>query len=182
MCSTEKININPEVKKQKDNKVDESKLEFSKLEEKIKQLRDREEKLLYMIAEMKNEEAFSKKLNESNNKRFKEKIIKKILTVVDSLNIAVKYLDKSENPEVKNHLVGLKMILKKTEEDFGAEGLKKIEVNPLKDNYDRTIHKATKIDKKDKYPDGIILELEKEGYYFEEKILREAEVKVNKIK
>lgn len=102
--------------------------------------------------------------------------------LIDQLMNPLSQLDKivelpTEDPQLKNFLIGFKMIKEQIFKVLESDGLKEIEA--LNQVYDPNMHEAIeKLEDKSK-PSGINLEVISKGYMYKEQLLRPAMVKIN---
>jgi molecular chaperone GrpE len=84
---------------------------------------------------------------------------------------------KTEDPQLKNFLIGFKMIKDQIFKVLESDGLKEIEA--LNQVFDPNLHEAIeKLEDKSK-PSGINVEVISKGYMYKEQLLRPAMVKIN---
>ncbi|NVM05158.1 MAG: nucleotide exchange factor GrpE [Candidatus Helarchaeota archaeon] len=105
-------------------------------------------------------------------------ILLKILDIIDEYEIALNALKKEigEGKEIE----GMEIIYNKF-----IEMLQKEEVKPIKslgEKFDPFIHECLLSEATDEYPEDTVLEEIKKGYYFKDKVLRPALVKIAKNK
>jgi len=106
----------------------------------------------------------------------KEDLILKILLILDSFDLFEKNLP--ENLKENPHIKGVFQIKKQILDFLDKEGVKIMKTIGKK--FDPNFHEAVKeVEEKGKEP-GTIVEEVKKGYFFEEKVLRPAKVKVVK--
>ena len=102
-------------------------------------------------------------------------IIKQLLPVIDSLDDAVKHMQKRGEKEETEGIVKLK---KQFMEILKENGLQEIETKGKK--FDPEVHECVLTGKEDEKEDEVILEEMRKGYLIHNKVLRPAMVKVNK--
>ena len=102
-------------------------------------------------------------------------IIKQLLPVIDSLDDAMKHMQKREEKEEVEGIVKLKEQFMKI---LKENGLQEIETKGKK--FDPEVHECVLTGKEDEKEDEIILEEMRKGYLIHNKVLRPAMVKVNK--
>src|SRR5690606_10952247 len=83
----------------------------------------------------------------------------------------------TDNDLLKNFLIGFKMIKDQFEQVLEKEGIK--EIKALGEAFDANLHHAIEKVNDDQKADGVVVEVLQKGYYFKDKILRPAMVKVN---
>lgn len=163
-----------EKKESKKEKKEKYKKEIRELEEKIKDL---EEKNLREKAEQINyrkrkEEETSRMLKYSN-----EDLIKQILPVIDNFERAIKMDDDNLEDQVSKFLEGFKMIycnLVSTLESFGVKA-----IDGANQPFDPTYHEAVMTEKSDTLESGMVIEVLQKGYILKDKVIRSAMVKVS---
>jgi molecular chaperone GrpE len=104
-------------------------------------------------------------------------IIEKLLEVIDNFERALNF-DESK-VDVKNLLIGVRMIYKQLRGVLEEEGVK--EVPTVGNIFDPKFHEALESVISDKYKDEEIIEECVKGYSFKDNILRPAKVKVARI-
>lgn len=160
-----------EIKKEKKNKLKE-KLE---VQEAInKELKD---KLLRNAAELEN---FKRRMNEE---RIKERKYASCDLVSDLVNILTN-LDKcvnmeTEDPMLKNFLIGFKMINNQLFDRLYQDGLEEIKVEKGM-AFDPNIHHAIETTEVEGVESNTITEVVQKGYKYKERVIKPAMVKVNK--
>lgn len=160
-----------EIKKEKKNKLKE-KLE---VQETInKELKD---KLLRNAAELEN---FKRRMNEE---RIKERKYASCDLVSDLVNILTN-LDKcvnmeTEDPMLKNFLIGFKMINNQLFDRLYQDGLEEIKVEKGM-AFDPNIHHAIETTEIEGVESNSITEVVQKGYKYKERVIKPAMVKVNK--
>ncbi len=133
-------------------------------------------KLQYIQAEFENYQRRVRKEIEYTTKGESEKLVLKMIAILDELEIASKAGKKAPNKEVM--LEGLDMIIKKFKKILVNEGLHIIEAvgKPFDPNFHEVIAQVQTND----YPEGIIVEEYKKGYMFHGKVIRPSVVSVAK--
>lgn len=156
-------------KKKKSNHVKE-------LEDKIKSL---EEEVLRSKADLINyrkrkDEEVSNMLKYANGD-----FISNLLPILDNFDRAFPKDEQSLSSDVKNFLIGFKMINKSFKEVLEANGIK--EIDCLNKPFDAKISNCIYTEENPDIEDDIVTEVFTKGYTYYDKILRCASVKVNKI-
>jgi molecular chaperone GrpE len=145
-------------------------------EQKIKEL---EEKVLRMQAEMQN---YKRRRDEEANSIVKfanESLIESILPTIDNFERAIAIDDNNLNDELSKFLEGFKMIYASFINVLNEIGLNEIEA--LDKPFDPTYHQAVMTDKDESKEDGIVLEVLQKGYMLKDKLVRASLVKVNNL-
>ena len=144
-------------------------------EDKIKDL---EEKLAYSKAELIN---YRKRKDEEVSNMLKyanQDLILELLPIVDNFERAMT-LANSENTELKKFLDGFNMLYVSIIDIFKKFGVE--EINEKDIPFDPTIHEALLVDENKDKENDTILEVLLKGYKLKGRIIRPAQVKVNKI-
>ena len=158
-------------KKRKKDKIQE---ELTKLQDKIKEL---EEKNLRLQAELIN---YRKRKDEEVARTLKycnEELILEILPMLDNFERAINMDDDNLDDEVSKFLAGFKMIYANM-----LNVLEKFEVNPIDGKnkpFDPTYHNAVLTDKVEGMEPGIVIEVLQKGYILKDKVIRPAMVRVS---
>lgn len=161
----------PEIKKEKKNKLKEK---LDTLEAKNAELTD---KLLRNAAELEN---FKRRMNEE---RVKDRKYASCELVTDLVSILAN-LDKcvnmeTDDPMLKNFLIGFKMINNQLFDRLYQDGLEEIKVE--KGNvFDPNIHHAIETTEIEGIESNSITEVVQKGYKYKDRIIKPAMVKVNK--
>lgn len=101
-----------------------------------------------------------------------EPLVSALLPVLDNFQRAL------ETPpgDVDKLLEGVKMIYRQLKEILENEGLKAISAKG--EEFDPTLHEAVMQEKTDQYPDNTVMEELRTGYFYKDKLIRPAMVKV----
>ena len=175
-CETEE---NPEVVEEKQQEVKKEKR--NKHKEKIealeKQNAELKDKLLRNAAELEN---FKRRMNEE---RIKDRKYASVDLVNDLVSILAN-LDKcvnmeTDDPMLKNFLIGFKMIDNQLFDRLYQDGLEEIKVEVGMD-FDPNIHHAIETTEKEDFESNKITEVVQKGYKYKDRIIKPAMVKVNK--
>ena len=169
LMEDEIIHDDHELKKEKKNKHKEI---VEKLEKEVKDLKD---KLLRNAAELEN---FKKRVHAERiqeRKYASKNLVGDILNPLDQMNKVVNM--PTEDPMLKNFLIGFKMINDSLYNVLINDGLKEIDAlnQPFNPNYHYAIEKESNKEK----PNGINLEVIQKGYTYKDQLLRPAMVKIN---
>ena len=160
------------VKKKEPKKVDNT--ENNKLADENTKLN---EKLLRVMAEMqnmkrRNEEEISKLCKYDG-----EKLIAKILPVVDNFERAIMLDDRDLSDEVSKFLSGFKMIYTNLVSILQELDVKEIDCKGQE--FDPNKMEAVLTDSDKNIPSNVVLEVLQKGYTYKDKVIRVAMVKVN---
>ena len=149
-------------------------LEIKKLTEENTKLN---EKLLRVMAEMQN---MKRRNDEEISKLCKydgEKLITKILPIVDNFERAISLDDRDLSDEVSKFLSGFKMIYTNLISILEELDVKAIDCKGLEFNPSTMEAVITESDKN--LPSNVVLEVLQKGYTYKDKVIRVAMVKVN---
>jgi molecular chaperone GrpE len=134
------------------------------------------DRLKYMQAELENLQKRTKKEIEEIIERASERLISRLLVVVDDMEIAVRASPKVEDPQAVRS--GFELVLKKMREILKDEGLERIEAVGSK--FDPSVHEAANQIPREDTPEGHVVEELRPGYMFKGRVLRPSIVVVSK--
>jgi len=163
--------VKTEVKKEKKNRLKEK---LDAVEATNAELKD---KLLRNAAELEN---FKRRMNEE---RIKERKYASCDLVTDLVSILTN-LDKcvnmeTDDPMLKNFLIGFKMINNQLFDRLYQDGLEEIKVS-VGEDFDPNIHHAIETTEVEGIESNKITEVVQKGYKYKDRIIKPAMVKVNK--
>ena len=167
----ENVEVKEEVKKEKKNKHKE-KIEL--LEKQNAELKD---KLLRNAAELEN---FKRRTNEERIKDRKYAscdLVNDLVSIISNLDKCVNM--ETDDPMLKNFLIGFKMIDNQLFERLYQDGLEEIKVEKGME-FDPKLHHAIETTELDGIESNIITEVVQKGYKYKDRIIKPAMVKVNK--
>ena len=150
---------------------------------KFKELMEEKEKYFNSLLRARADLENYKKVSERDNERYRsyimENIMKKLIGHYDDLTRALKVLQTLENSEhIKK---GFEMLVHNFEKLLAEEGVKPM--NCEGDKFDPYKHEALMVEEcEENLPDNIILEELDRGWYYKDKVLKPARVKVSKCK
>lgn len=127
-----------------------------------------------------NEINFKKHLEEDKNRSIKyanQSLLEKFVDQIDLFDSVVKM--KTDDPVLKNFLMGFEMINNNFKQILSEEGVKKIEIK-VGDPMDPKYHHALQTEWNEEYEENAILAELKGGYTYKDRVLRPTLVKVNK--
>jgi len=171
-----------EIEKETDEtKKEESKEEKRELEKKLEScLKERKEYLegwQRERADFLNYKKEQEKINKELFQKFKEKLIKNFLIILDNFDLILKEENlKNLNEEI---IKGLLLIKSQFLDVLKKEGLKEIEVQEG-DRFNPEIHEAVILEEKEGRKKDEIIEVLVKGYFLNGKVIRPAKVKVGK--
>jgi len=112
------------------------------------------DRLKYMQAELENLQKRTKKEIEEIIERASERLISRLLVIVDDMEIAVRASPKVEDPQAVRS--GFELVLKKMREILKDEGLERIEAVGSK--FDPSVHEAANQIPREDTPEGHVVE------------------------
>ena len=133
-------------------------------------------RLKYLQADFENLQKRTKRDSDEAISRANERLVARLLIILDDMEIALKVSSDIENSQVVRS--GFELILGKLRDILKDEGLARIEAAGRP--FDPSFHEATDQTLKDDAPDGMILEELKAGYTLKGKVLRPSIVTVVK--
>jgi molecular chaperone GrpE len=166
-----------------DNKVeihrDEKKhvKELSEIEKLKKQNDEYRDALLRKMAEFENYKKRTETEFENIYKYSSEKVIKKLLPVIDDFNRSVSSIEKGETKDFDMLKTGFIAIKEKFLKILEKEGIKEIDV--LNSEFDVNLCDALLQVPKDDVKPNTVVEVVEKGYYFKDKVIRHAKVIVS---
>lgn len=174
MENKEKIEGKQKVVKSKPKKTNKTHEEVVKLKEENASLQD---KVLRVTAEMQN----IRRRNEEEIARLckydGEKLISKILPIVDNFERAILLDDRDLSDEVSKFLSGFKMIYTNLVNILQELEVKEIDCKGLE--FDPMKMEAVLTESDKNLPSNVVLEVLQKGYTYKDKVIRVAMVKVN---
>ncbi|MFA6662368.1 MAG: nucleotide exchange factor GrpE, partial [Bacilli bacterium] len=85
----------------------------------------------------------------------------------------------TDDPALKNYLIGFKMINQNFKNILTEEGIKKIYAK-VGEEFDAKYHHVLQTEWNEKYKEKVILQVMQSGYMYKDRVLRPVLVKVNK--
>ena len=135
------------------------------------------EKILRLMAEMQN---IKRRNDEEISKLCKydgEKLILKLLPIVDNFERAIMLDDRDLSDEVSKFLSGFKMIYSNLVNILDELDVKEIDCKGLE--FDPNKMEAVLTDNDNNLPSNVVIEVLQKGYTYKDKVIRVAMVKVN---
>lgn len=190
-----KEEIKEDIKKEKEEKVnssnqkqDNKKEKKDKQQEKINSLNKEIDDLKEQLAQAKKdvliakaeEVNFKKRIDEDKNKMVEysnQRLLEKFITQLDMFDKVVSM--PTEDPVLKNYLIGFEMINNNLKQVLQEEGVKKIIVK-AGDKLDPKYHHALQTSWDENFEEDVILQELQSGYLYKDRVLRPTLVKVNK--
>lgn len=148
---------------------------FRELEEKDALCKEYLDHLIRLKAEFEN---YKKRVEKERGEyvRFaNSQLILQILPVIDNLKLAIENAKFSKDIQI---LRGMEMVFKSLEEILIKNGLEKIETEGK--TFDPHVHEAVEFVESEEIPENTIIEEIKEGYIFNNRVIRPAKVKISK--
>lgn len=142
-------------------------------DEKEKMLQDYQEHLQRLQAEFDNYRKRVEREREEICKIAGHELVYKMLTIIDSFELALQNKEKSEN-----FVKGVEMIYSQLYSILEKEGVRKIEA--LNKKFDANYHEVLLVENDEKKDDDVVVEELQGGYMLNGKVLRYAKVKINK--
>lgn len=134
-------------------------------------------KFYYQAAEIENMRKRWDKEREQILKYGTDSIISDILPTLDLFELTVSSISGSQDPQVKNIVIGLNMVQKQLLDSLSKHGLNKLEA--LDKAFDPNFHEAISQENVANKKPGIILRVQQSGYLHNGRLLRAAKVIVN---
>jgi molecular chaperone GrpE len=156
----------------KTKKKPSSKEHIEELEQEVKSLSDQ---LLRAHAEFDNTKKRLESQRISDRKYASKYLIDQLLTPLSQLEKIVEM--KTEDVQLKNFLIGFKMVKDALFKVLESDGLKQIDA--LDQPFDPNLHEAIETLEDKTKPSGINVEVVNQGYTYKEQLLRPAVVKIN---
>lgn len=153
-----------------------SKEEYHNLKNKIKELENQKERMLRVSAEYENAKKRLQKEKEDFVKFANEKLVSKLLTILDDFERALDSADQGHNLE--NVIEGVKMIKSQFFSVLKESGLEKIKAKNEK--FDPNFHEAVDFTETDEYKNDTVIEVFQPGYLFKGRLVRPSVVKIAK--
>ena len=176
-------NKNEEVETKKDKKSKKYEEQIKLLDEKINLLEEQKKELeneaLRSKAELIN---YRKRKDEETQNILKyanEDLLKELLPVMDNFERAINLDDDNLDDELSKFLSGFKLIYNHMQEILEKFGVK--EVSCLGKIFDANFETSVFMDSDPNYDDEVVLDVLQKGYTYNDKLLRSASVKINKI-
>lgn len=159
------------------------------LEEEIIKIKEENEKLKEICADYDNQMKHSKTQMMNTIRYANEKLLKDFLVVLDAFEktIQINKETKEKNKEKEKYenprLIDLEIIDSELKKILKNQGLEKIKISILRDIFDEKKHDAVLVKKELSHPDNVILEVLRDGYFWQDKdiVLRPSLVVINKI-
>lgn len=183
--SKEDIKEEKDLEKEEDDKKTEenneeevtiSKEEYEGLIEKIKELENQKERMLRVSAEYENAKKRLQKEKEDFVKFANEKLVSKLLNILDDFERALESADQGH--DLENVIEGVKMIKNQFFSVLKESGLEKIKAEGEK--FNPNFHEAVDFIETEEYEDETVIEVFQSGYLFKGRLVRPSVVKIAK--
>jgi len=148
------------------------------LEEKTKLADDYLSQLKYLQADFENYKKMVAREREMYEMCATEEVIKRLLPIIDNLEIAI--ASAKQNEDEPSFVEGIELIYKDLMAVLGKEGLKPIKA--VGEKFDPYKHEVIMTVVDDGLPEDTVLEELEKGYMLGSKLIRTAKVKVSKVK
>ncbi len=132
--------------------------------------------LKYLQADFENFRKRTKKEIEVVIERGNAELVKKLLPVIDDLELAIK--NARNHHDFQAFLEGVELVFKKLMDVMGKEGLEKIPTEG--ELFNPELHDAVLLVPSTKYGEGVVVEEVRSGFKFKNRLIRPALVKVSK--
>lgn len=167
------LTINAELKKAKEDNGIEIPVKDLK-EEYTNEIKN---KLIRLQADFENYIKRTDKEKEELRKYANEKLVEKLLPVLDAFEIALNLPDAKKDNKFYD---GMRMVYENLRKILEEENLK--EINPVGKKFDPYYHEALYQEETDEYPEGTVIEELQKGYILNSKVIRTSKVKLAKKK
>jgi molecular chaperone GrpE len=155
-----------------DTQNDEKSEEISKEEE----LSQRLEQALRAYATCENDKKMIERQKTQAIDYAVEKFVKDLLPIIDTLEIAVKNIKKTEDSCAKEMVEGVELTLKKMVDTFKNHGIEEVEHN----EFDPNFHQAIQQVPSEEHKEGAIVEIYQKGYKLKDRLIRPSMVTICK--
>ncbi len=165
--------------KKKDKHHEEIKKLKEELASKDKEIEEYKEKIRYNQAELVN---YRKRKEEEVTNRLKyanQDLISELILILDNFERAIRLDDNNLTDELSKFLKGFKMMYASFDDVLKKYGLEEIEAEHKE--YDPNTMEALMTDSDKNYKDGEVLEVLLKGYRLNDRVIRPASVRVNKL-
>jgi len=172
-------NENEEVKNtQNEGGEEETQQEAQNSENNDKQseLEERLEQALRAYAACENEKKIMEKQKTQAIDYAVEKFVKDLLPIIDTLELAVQNIKKTEDDCAKELVEGVELTLKKMVDTFKNHGIEAVE----HDEFDPNLHQAIQQVESDEHEEGSIVDIYQKGYKLKDRLIRPSMVTICK--
>lgn len=149
-------------------------LDKQKAEQERDDIRDQ---MMRARADLENQRRRFQKEKEDLRKFATEDLMRSLLPAMDHFALALESLNSAS--DVKSVTQGITMIHRELTSTLKNGGL--VEINPIHQPFDPNHHEAVGTDADPAFPDGLVLEVMRSGWSLNDRVLRPAMVKVNKL-
>jgi len=172
--------MSKEKEKNEKNKTEEEVEETSQNEEssdkKVEELEERLEQALRAYASCENDKKIIEKQKTQAIDYAVEKFVKDLLPIIDTLELAVKNIKKTEDDCAKEMVEGVELTLKKMVDTFKNHGIEAVE----HEEFDPNLHQAIQQVESEEHDEGAIVEIYQKGYKLKDRLIRPSMVTICK--
>jgi molecular chaperone GrpE len=170
--------------------IDQEKLDKDQVEKKVdekQQLKEKNIELakerLLLLAEIENIKKSFQKQRVEDYKYSNKKLILSILDFMINLEeMALKSMRNDPEKSVKNHLIGIEMMINNLWKKLEIEGVKEMQIKIGSDVWNSYLYELDEEVLDKDLPEGVVKEVTKKGYLLHDRVLRPAKVKITKKK
>lgn len=152
--------------------------EYERLVDEAKQAGASKDHYLRALADLENSKKRLQRDREDSTRFAAERIIRALLPIMDSFELALKAIDQSDDSFARGARAGIELIFRQLTELLQKEGVQRIEA--LHKPFDHRLHEALQQVETDEWPDNTVVEEVQVGYTFHGNVLRPSLVKVAK--
>lgn len=155
------------------------------VEKEIREFKQKEEKWKAHSASLINQLERERKKTVEEIVSANKKLIEQLLFFLDNFEQAVKISEEREDLDQKivgKFLEGFKMSVEEFQKILVNQGVEKIKVAVLEEEFDPEKHEVIKVSEDDNYDQNVVLKVLREGYLFQKRVLRPAWIEINKKK
>ncbi len=152
--------------------------ELEELEKQVEELRteksDIYDKLLRKAADFDNYRKRTEKERREHQQYALADFVSELIHILDNFERAFAHSDEQSNPEYQK---GVELIYRQLKDLMEKKGLRPVQAEGKQ--FDPNVHEAIAREERDDLPDNTVLEELQKGYFFKDKLLRPALVKVS---
>ncbi len=156
-------------------KHDNNKDEKDRLKQVLDELDEYKDKYIRLCAEFDNARKRMEREKQEFVKYANEGILLDLLAIIDNLERSLDSVNK-DSPDIKGLLKGINMVLSQAREVLLKHGVKPIEAKGKV--FDPHCHEILMQEETDEFDEGIVIDEFQKGYYFNDRVLRTAKVKI----
>ncbi len=163
--------------KNKDDKSHKDDNKEERLKQVLEELDEYKDKYIRLCAEFDNARKRMEREKQEFIKYANEGILLELLAIIDNLERSLDSVNK-ESPDIDGLLEGINMVLSQAREVLSKHGVKPIEARGK--SFDPHCHEILMQEETDEFDDGVVMDEFQKGYYFNDRVLRTAKVKIAK--